>query len=167
MEEGEADLEPGCDWDTPPGPRDLSTNQRSVLICVNQSETSIDICQPIRDQYWYMSTNQRWECTWVCQICLVFLWVDLLLVQADLKASCYELKHCYNKSSSWRIIISCLSTPLTHGSHPPSLTVLLSHRGSPGSGGIDGRVWSAGCGVSRRSIVNWGWNINNITQDSN
>ena len=156
MEEGEADLEPGCDWDTPPGPRDLSTNQRSVLSCINQSEISI-----------YVSTNQRWECTWVCQICLVFLWVDLLLVQADLKASCYELKHCYNKSSSWRIIISCLSTPLTHGSHPPSLTVLLSHRGSPGSGCINGRVWSAGCGVSRRSVVNWGWNINNITQDSN
>ena len=23
MEDGEADLDPGCDWDTPPGPRDL------------------------------------------------------------------------------------------------------------------------------------------------
>ena len=29
----------------------VSTNQRSVLIRVNQSEISIDLCQPIRDQY--------------------------------------------------------------------------------------------------------------------
>ena len=28
----------------------LSTNQRLILICVNQSEINIDMCQPIRDK---------------------------------------------------------------------------------------------------------------------
>ena len=36
-----------------------STNQRQVLFCVNQWETSIALCQPIRDKYCSVSTNQR------------------------------------------------------------------------------------------------------------
>ena len=37
----------------------MSTNQRSVWHYVNQSKISIVLCQPIRDQYRCVSTNQN------------------------------------------------------------------------------------------------------------
>ena len=37
----------------------VSTNLRSVLLGVNQSEMSIVLYQPIREQYCFVSTNQR------------------------------------------------------------------------------------------------------------
>ena len=36
------------------------TIQRSVVYCVNQSEVSGILCQPIRNQWYIVSTNQRW-----------------------------------------------------------------------------------------------------------
>ena len=42
-----------------------STNQRQVLFCVNQWETSIALCQPIRDKYCSVSTNQRHGWCWM------------------------------------------------------------------------------------------------------
>ena len=35
------------------------TNTELKKNVVNQSEISIDLCQPIRDKYWFVSTNQR------------------------------------------------------------------------------------------------------------
>ena len=37
----------------------VSTNLRSVLLGVNQSEMSIVLYQPIREQYCFVSTNQK------------------------------------------------------------------------------------------------------------
>ena len=42
-------------WSLP----DLSTNQRLVLYCINQSEISIALCQPIRIKFSLVLTNQE------------------------------------------------------------------------------------------------------------
>ena len=38
--------------------RELSTNQMLVLICINQSDVSIDLYQPMRSEYCFVSTNE-------------------------------------------------------------------------------------------------------------
>ena len=51
----------------------LSTNQRSILVCVNQSEINISLCQPIRDytvcfnQSNLVLPNQSRLFTWSCR----------------------------------------------------------------------------------------------------
>ena len=45
--------------DTKHQPEPVPDQSDISIICVNQSEISFIMCQPIRDQYYYVSTNQR------------------------------------------------------------------------------------------------------------
>ena len=87
MEEGEADLEPGWDCDTPPGPRDLGLPDLS----------GVPVGSPPPGPSWS----------------------EPFLGRAEIRSILRHLRHTERGHTNEKCYV-------THGSHPASLTILLS-----------------------------------------
>ena len=70
----------------------MPTNRISVLSFNNQSEIDINLCQPIRDRYLHISTNQRQVIPETRRLCICFIWAPRVMV----KLSCSALISCWD-----------------------------------------------------------------------